>query len=279
MTERLMNLKERLEEKTGVQIDVHEVSKNGVRKIGFVFRIGTISPTIYPEDFLDLPDDEVIDKIIEMFERGKDRVPAFDPDKEFDPETFDDSRCFAGLCHHDRVPDDAIARPYLDLCIYVYYKVGDFGSITITHQILEHLKRDKESLIDIAIANSMAVSTVNNILDAIKELAEQTGMIAYPEQCDDTPPMYVLSNQSGIRGAISLLNMSAIKELAEINNSDLYILPSSVHEVIAVPKLDQPAETIQGLVHLVNTTEIQPEDLLSDSVYEYSRKYGEIHIA
>jgi hypothetical protein len=42
----------------------------------------------------------------------------------------------------------------------------------------------------------------------------------------------VISNEKGINGAASMLYENELHELAESLESDLYILPSSVHEVI-----------------------------------------------
>lgn len=46
--------------------------------------------------------------------------------------------------------------------------------------------------------------------------------------------MYVISNDKGINGAVSMLYEDGLHDLAEKLGSDLFILPSSVHEVIAI---------------------------------------------
>lgn len=45
---------------------------------------------------------------------------------------------------------------------------------------------------------------------------------------------YVISNNKGINGAVSMLYEDGLHDLAEKLGSDLYIMPSSIHEVIAV---------------------------------------------
>lgn len=50
-----------------------------------------------------------------------------------------------------------------------------------------------------------------------------------------------------------------------------YILPSSIHEVIAIPgDLGDSCDTIalKKIVHEVNTTQVEPPDFLSDHVYK-----------
>ena len=53
---------------------------------------------------------------------------------------------------------------------------------------------------------------------------------------------------------------------------DLYILPSSVHEVILIPKDDTMEwEKLQEMVKEVNSTQVEDVEILSDSVYCYQR--------
>lgn len=52
----------------------------------------------------------------------------------------------------------------------------------------------------------------------------------------DTPyPMYVISNKEHYYGAVEMLFNENLDKVSEIFHDDLYILPSSTHEVIAVP--------------------------------------------
>ena len=50
----------------------------------------------------------------------------------------------------------------------------------------------------------------------------------------------------------------------------MYIIPSSVHEVLLVPKREIPdREEVNEMIRTINDKELQPEDILSDHVYEY----------
>ena len=70
-----------------------------------------------------------------------------------------------------------------------------------------------------------------------------------------------------------------IKKLAMQLGSDLYILPSSVHEIIALPAvMGDPAE-LARLVKEVNRDCVCPEERLSDHVYRYCLESGQIQIA
>jgi hypothetical protein len=85
--------------------------------------------------------------------------------------------------------------------------------------------------------------------------------------------MYVISNSKGINGASCLLYPEVVKSLSEDLQSDLYILPSSIHEIILVRdngKLDKNA--LKEMVTEVNNTQVPEEEILSESVYFYSRQ-------
>lgn len=89
--------------------------------------------------------------------------------------------------------------------------------------------------------------------------------------------MYVLTNRSSQNGAACILYPNVLKEFAERIESDLYILPSSIHEVILIK--DQGMENtdvLRNMVKDVNRTQLAPEEVLSDEVYHYSRKSGKV---
>lgn len=88
--------------------------------------------------------------------------------------------------------------------------------------------------------------------------------------------MYVLTGRAGAYGASVLLCPDPLDWLAEEVGTDLYILPSSVHEVIAVAAPGMDPSALQGIVKEINRTEslISPHEVLSDSVYRYSRVEG-----
>ena len=94
-----------------------------------------------------------------------------------------------------------------------------------------------------------------------------------PEEESDEFGMYVLSNSSKVFGAASILYPDVLKNFAEKLDRDLYILPSSVHEVILLPKRSETEwETLQEMVKEVNATQLEEVEILSDSVYSYTKK-------
>ncbi len=91
--------------------------------------------------------------------------------------------------------------------------------------------------------------------------------------------MYVAVNAGSVSGASILLYPESFREAAERLQDDLYILPSSVFEVLAIPAGRERPEELAGMVREVNHCEVAAEERLSESVYLYSRESGEIRIA
>ena len=71
-----------------------------------------------------------------------------------------------------------------------------------------------------------------------------------------------------------------LQEFAERMKENLYILPSSIHEVILLRESD--AGDVRELSYMVKETNravVDPEEILSDSIYYYDRIRNKITIA
>ena len=88
----------------------------------------------------------------------------------------------------------------------------------------------------------------------------------------DGMDMYVLTNESKINGAVWMTNVEALDVAAERIGGDFFLLPSSVHECILVPKNGFDEKELQNMVMTVNQSQVSPEDRLSDNVYSYDSK-------
>jgi len=89
--------------------------------------------------------------------------------------------------------------------------------------------------------------------------------------------MFILSNQKGINGASCMLYEDVLCKFASQINSDFYILPSSIHEIILIPyQKDMKKETLTEMVKDVNRTQVAQDEILSDKVYLYSKEQNAI---
>lgn len=112
---------------------------------------------------------------------------------------------------------------------------------------------------------------------------------AYLEEPEETmcmdglqETMYVISNEEKTFGARVLCRKDMLGAFAEKLGGNLYIIPSSVHELILL-KDDGAIDAgyVREMVYSVNhdRNAISREEVLSDSVYYYDRGMGEIRIA
>ncbi|MDD6057044.1 MAG: DUF5688 family protein [Clostridiales bacterium] len=98
-------------------------------------------------------------------------------------------------------------------------------------------------------------------------------------------PLYVLSNQYKINGASCILYENLLQRFADRIKSDLYILPSSIHEVLILPVSEKSftgspssVSDLNRMVQQVNATQLSGEEILSDHVYYFSRETGQLHM-
>ena len=89
---------------------------------------------------------------------------------------------------------------------------------------------------------------------------------------EECPKLYVLTNNRGLQGACCMIYDNVLMRFSEEVGSDVIILPSSVHEVILVPRSDDfSCSELNDMIVSVNTTELKSEDVLSDHAYIYLR--------
>lgn len=120
-------------------------------------------------------------------------------------------------------------------------------------------------------------------LNLIKEEAIVSSMsdvlseLGYEEIGELDINLYILTNESRIHGATIMLRESLLKELTEKFNSDLVIIPSSIHELLLVPTNDSyifDKDMFDNMVREVNESHVDPVEILSDHIYMYRRDGG-----
>lgn len=113
---------------------------------------------------------------------------------------------------------------------------------------------------------------ISDMRSVIEEMAALTSQpVTLNEEGSDVP-LYVLSNRVRVHGATCILYPDLLHHFANAVDSDLYVLPSSIHEVILLPTHDrQDVIQLKDMVREINDSQVEPEEVLSDSVYYYSR--------
>ena len=85
-------------------------------------------------------------------------------------------------------------------------------------------------------------------------------------------PLYLLTNQSRMYGAICIALPDVTEHIAQNLNSDYFIIPSSIHECLILPD-DGVYRTseLNQMVSDINQTNVEDQEVLSDHVYLYKR--------
>ncbi len=150
------------------------------------------------------------------------------------------------------------------------------GKITPMEDVICELMR-KKVILDIENSIQEQTDSCIRITEEMVEpiIQEMLGKI-YTEA--KGPKMYVAGNESKNFGAAVILYDKFLMDFAEKIQSDIYILPSSVHEVILIPVENETDEVqkLKDMVYEVNHTELPKEEILSDSVYLFKRSEGSI---
>lgn len=168
-------------------------------------------------------------------------------------------------------------RAFQDLSIIyeiVFYQDDMLCEIKVTHDIAKTIGMNEEKLFHCAYINTkrMFPIVVRSVLDILREnfIVESTPCLPMDKD------LWAITNVQNYYGAASMLYEDRLYELAEKLESNLYILPSSVHEVLAIAEDIAEPEEIMEAVSYVNTDVVEYEELLANSVYFYDRNTRQI---
>jgi len=223
--------------------------------------------------------DELMNSVADMLVNTVDRAPKVDADTFNDPE----HRIIFQLVNassNKKMLQDAPHRGYLDLAItyrYILSVVEDGMSGTVvTNQLMKMMGVTEEDLFRFAKNNTpnMLPAVFENIVKVIGEISETEGLGLCFSDIEETVPMYVITNKYMQFGSSAVLYDETLEHVSEIFSSyggDFFLIPSSIHEMIATPIIDgigEPKEIIE-LVKEVNATQVGVQERLSNSLYRY----------
>ncbi len=187
--------------------------------------------------------------------------------------------------------------PFLDMAIIFYCLVVEdengTGSVRISNSIMERWGMTVKTLYTVAIRNTERLfpkvfcplkSMLRSVLE--KEVLE-TGIQEMPDAfdgiedcsyCEGEMP-FVLTNRKGVHGAAAILYPDCLKDIGKMAETGLYIIPSSIHELLIIPDNGQVSpDSLKKMVEEVNINCVAAEEVLSDMVYYYSSEKNIIKI-
>ena len=267
----------------GAKVEMHKVVKNNsveLTGLSIVSDEVEASPCIYLEEFYaDLCSgkslSQIVDEIWNFYQENK-------VEECVDTSVFTDweqakQRVVCKLINYNENKDLLKQIPHkkflnlAEVYIYIWGKHEQaIGTVLIKNVHMNLWGITQDELKEVAYRNyelicDSSVETMDNIFHRCFDEIEE-------EQQEISVHMYVVTNQLKLNGATSLLFPEIFKKISDVYKSDLYILPSSLHEVIALPKIENNALELKEMVMEVNSTMVKKEERLSDSVYCYLRE-------
>ena len=277
-------VEQRLNEMSDVPVKAHRVERiNGVVKLGFEFRApdDEVAPVIYLAESDDLQSVESVANL--LYDRYKNL-----PDVELTGVEILQSRELVlkhvrrFLCSKELNTDFLSKVPHTEFAdLAVYYRIivnEDEGvaSVVVSNELAEKWSLTLDELDAASEQNQRAVNYVT--LRAADLLAELKDILCFEDDIVEFTqlPMYVITTENRLNGSSALLSSIIFKGLSSILEDDLYILPSSINELLVLPKGSADIKTLEGMVLATNLQCVSPDEVLSNSVYSYSRKTGQV---
>lgn len=172
-------------------------------------------------------------------------------------------------------------KRYLDLAVYCRIILArnedGIASIIVKRSMLQYWGVTEEELWETAKNNFLKEEFL------IRHIDEEIGLpMQYLDKfanlSDQKNEIYVLTNEYRNRGAAGMLRIDLLWTFADHVQSDLYILPSSLNEVILLPDRGNKApEFLRALVKR-NNRDYATEEELSENIYYYRRTKNRIEV-
>lgn len=171
-------------------------------------------------------------------------------------------------------------EPVLDLSLVFYLfrnNDPDDEEVLITNSMLKKWKVDYFQVFEDALSNTRQImgACIKPLKEMIEEMIKGISFDMDLKEEEDVMPMYVLTNLWKRNGAVCVLFWDMVMDLADSLQSDLLVIPSSIHEVILIPEgKGISGEELNELIRSVNESELNPQDVLSDHAYRFPRSAG-----
>lgn len=210
----------------GYNVEEHTSIKNGVKLDGIHFMNDSgISSVVYTDEIIENSESlyEAVVKVLNAYNNAD--IMDFDKEKLFDVE-FIMENLYIGL---QKTGIEDIVKSETDfegIEKYLYVRINENTSFKLTYGLLEKLKVSESDVWKVAENNTFSKTTIVSMAEKISELMGQE-----VEDLEGVPAQYIVTNTMNFRGASAILDMIALKELAQkLNAYKFIVLPSSIHE-------------------------------------------------
>lgn len=267
-----------------IQLEVKQISKNGVLKTGIAFNgESNVSPIIYVDDMAEeffTPEKGrslrgTAEEVYSTYDKAMLTKPfgstllsdLFDIEKSKDKLLV--TVVNAAINEIDDYPHVRINDLAFIVRFVVSFDANGASTAKVNNAILEQIGISKEELFELAWE-----STRKNFKPVVKDMfAMVMGMLGadIEDMSDYEGRMFVVKNTIGTLGASYGFDIETLKHFCNAyNEEEVYILPASIHETILVPasKVDD-SEDFSEMVTSVNDKAVDPTDWLSNNAYKF----------
>ena len=256
----------------------------------------TASPNIYLnqiyEAYLEgVPVERAVEEILGVYRCA---MPALeiDPDQLINADIIRNHVVYR-LINQERnahLLEEVPYKPILDLALIYYVMVHSEelgnGAVMVQNHFLEYYNLTQEEVDEAARRNTPKLLPADflRISDLLREFGEKSGAQSYSEisleEESSAAPLFVLTNRTRQFGAYYMTDSEVLSGIADKLNTDLFLLPSSVHECMVVPagKWEDAGE-LASMVREINRTQVLADEYLSDTVYRFNREDESLVIA
>lgn len=269
-------------------VQLHKIRKNnGLELDGLTFSnsLSNISPTIFLNFYYEIrdcfPDNDAICKdILRTYEYHK-STERINVDFFTDYEHVKSHLAFRLInCSKNKELLEAVPHiRYLDLAVVFYclLQISEKGSATIlihtNHLKFWHVTTDELFQQTCQNTPSLLPYEFHNMDDFLSDpCVNDASQPAISREPHPFCPMYILTNSRKLYGASCMLYPHLLEKISDKLCTDLFILPSSIHEIIILPALNRgQAKELADMVAEINQTELAIDEVLSNHIYYYSR--------
>ncbi|MGN0160676.1 MAG: DUF5688 family protein [Lachnospiraceae bacterium] len=275
-------------------VTLNKVEKNnGLELTGLVImeKGRSAAPTIYLEDYYcDYVEGksigEIVERIVMVYEEHRDKLNVdFSFFSDYDKVKPHIMYKLLNYEANRKLLEDLPHKNYMDLAVVFYVMIDNDvignGSVLIHNNHARMWQVNENDLYDTALQNTpqqlqYCFSSMENVLEEMIGVRESDDLLDSEEISPND--IYILTNRRKLFGASCLLYDGLIKKISEKLQSSLYIIPSSIHELIIIPQKTFPREreSLIDLVRNINATEVDVTDMLSNTVYEYRRDQDDL---
>ena len=171
---------------------------------------------------------------------------------------------------------------FLDFAIILRKTLNVFshgaGTMVITKELMDYMSVSEDLFWEAAWNNLYQENFY--IFEGAKLVSTESIEADMHIDLSHLPPMYIISNQDREYGSRAILRTDLLQKFSRELNCNLYILPSSIHEIILVADIGGfDVQKMRENVSSINASLVPEHERLSDEVYYFRKDRGTVEIA